>query len=346
MSRRDLIRQAVAVGPHAGSHRVAIRAGISVGLPLLVLVLLGRVDLTVFAAFGAFTSLYGRDVGHVDRTGMQLGAGVAFTLAVGLGVAAAAAPGPHTWVVLVVGAVVAVLGQITSDALSWHPPGSLFLVFAFSVCGSLPGQGLADVPLAMAVAAVSAGLAVTIGHVGVLRDLTGWRVPSLPALSLEQALARPGTWGRLALLGSMTFVAGLVCSLVGLDHPYWGMVAAVAAFGGSDHATRVVRGLHRIVGTLLGVGVAAAVLGLHPRGVAAVLVIVVLQVGAELLVGRNYALALLCVTPLALMMSQLAHERPVGPLLADRAASTAIGALLAIGALVAAERLRAGRRTA
>lgn len=124
------------------------------------------------------------------------------------------------------------------------------------------------------------------------------------------------------------------------------MVAAVAAFGGSDHATRVVRGLHRIVGTLLGVGVAAAVLGLHPRGVAAVLVIVVLQVGAELLVGRNYALALLCVTPLALMMSQLAHERPVGPLLADRAASTAIGALLAIGALVAAERLRAGRRTA
>jgi hypothetical protein len=341
----DLLRRAVTVGPHAGAHRVALRAGISVLVPLMTLVLAGRSDLTVFAAFGAFTSLYGRHHGHVDRTGMQLGAGAAFTLAVGLGVAAAAAPGPHTWVVLVVGALVAVLGQITSDALSWHPPGPLFLVFAFSVCGSLPDQGLADVPLAMLVAAASAAVSIAIGHVGVLRDLTGWRVPSLPALSLRQALAPVGTISRLALLAVTTFVAGLICYLAGLDHPYWGMVAAVAAFGGADHASRVVRGLHRVVGTLAGVAVAGLVLGAHPRGVAAVLVIVVLQIGAELLVGRNYALALLCVTPLALMMSQLAHEQPVGPLLLDRAVSTLVGALLAIGALVVVERMRARRAT-
>lgn len=162
----------------------------------MTLVLAVRTDLTVFAAFGAFTSLYGRHHGHLDRTGMQLGAGAAFTLAVGLGVAASAAPGPHTWVVLVVGALVAVLGQVTSDALSWHPPGALFLVFAFSVCGSLPDQDLADVPLAMLVAGASAAASVAIGHINVLRDLTGWRVPEAAGALAGQALAPKGTSAR------------------------------------------------------------------------------------------------------------------------------------------------------
>ena len=59
-----------------------------------------------------------------------------------------------------------------------------------------------------------------------------------------------------------------------------------------------VRGLQRILGTLLGV-VAAAVLAWSPQRRGAVLVIAALQVLAELFVGRNYALALLFVTPLA-----------------------------------------------
>ena len=66
----------------------------------------------------------------------------------------------------------------------------------------------------------------------------------------------------------------------------------------------------------------------------AVLVITALQVGAELLVGRNYALALLCITPLALMMGQIVHEVPVGPLLVDRAVETLIGCGVALVVLL------------
>ena len=45
------------VGPHDGAHRVALRAGVSVLLPLLLLVLAGHAGWTPYAAFGAFTSL-------------------------------------------------------------------------------------------------------------------------------------------------------------------------------------------------------------------------------------------------------------------------------------------------
>lgn len=119
----EVARASVEIGPHAGAHRVALRAGVSVLVPLAVLVLAGRVDLTPYAAFGAMTSLYGRHQGHVDRSGMQLGAATAFTATVGLGVLAAVLPGQHAWLVVLVGALVAGAGQVLADALAWHPAG-------------------------------------------------------------------------------------------------------------------------------------------------------------------------------------------------------------------------------
>ena len=44
----------VRVAPHAGAHRVALRAGTSVLVPLVVLQLLDRPEWSIYAAFGAF----------------------------------------------------------------------------------------------------------------------------------------------------------------------------------------------------------------------------------------------------------------------------------------------------
>lgn len=69
-----------------------------------------------------------------------------------------------------------------------------------------------------------------------------------------------------------------------------------------------------------------------------VLVVVVLQVGTELVVGRNYALALLFITPMALLMGQLGSSQDAGRLLLDRGVETLIGGLVAIGLLVVEHR--------
>lgn len=59
-------------GARTTANRVALRAGVSVLVPLLVLVLVGRVEWTPYAAFGAFTSLYGRNHARAERAGMQV----------------------------------------------------------------------------------------------------------------------------------------------------------------------------------------------------------------------------------------------------------------------------------
>jgi uncharacterized membrane protein YccC len=74
------------------------------------------------------------------------------------------------------------------------------------------------------------------------------------------------------------------------------------------------------------------------------LVAVALQAGAELFVGRNYGIAMLFITPLALLMVSLAS--PVAPemLLRDRVIETVIG--VAVGTIVAIVSAGLRRRSA
>ncbi|MGW5670088.1 FUSC family protein, partial [Micromonospora sp. NPDC003776] len=127
-------------------------------------------------------------------------------------------------------------------------------------------------------------------------------------------------------------LAGGTATAVGIGHPYWAMVAAVAPLSAQGVTAQLVRATHRILGTLLGLLTSAVLLAPHLPPYAIVLVVAVLQIVTELLVGRNYGLALLFITPMALLMGQLAVARPAGQLLFDRGVETLIGA--AIGGLI------------
>jgi hypothetical protein len=72
------------------------------------------------------------------------------------------------------------------------------------------------------------------------------------------------------------------------------------------------------------------VLALDLAPVPMVLAVAVLQVATEWLIGRNYALALLFITPMAMLMGQIAAPRPMGSLLYDRAVETVIGAVIGL----------------
>jgi uncharacterized membrane protein YccC len=138
-------------------------------------------------------------------------------------------------------------------------------------------------------------------------------------------------------------LAGTAATAAGVGHPYWAMVSAVVPLGALDFLQQVVRGLHRVVGTALGLGVTAVLFAVDPGGAVLIGAIVVLQVLAELLVGRNYALALVAITPLALLMVHLVAPVPEGELLLDRGVETVIGVLAGIVVGYATRPHRPGR---
>jgi uncharacterized membrane protein YccC len=237
---------------------------------------------------------------------------------------------------MVVGAaVVAALGTLLSTAQDWHPPGPLFLVFGFGAVASVP-QTPADVPVAVSVAAASATFALLVGNVGAFVR----RQRSRPA-----RLAPAWTW-QPARLAVAVLVSGGIATAVGIGHPYWAMVAAVAPLTARSVTHQLLRAGHRIAGTLLGLVTSAALLVLGLGPVETVLVVAALQIATELLVGRNYGVALLFITPMALLMGQLAAPRPVGVLLFDRGVETVIGAAVAVAiVLLRRRRSSAARRT-
>lgn len=319
-----LARRLVGFGPHAGAHRIAARAAISVLVPLLVLEATGHLSWSIYAAFGAFTSLYGRDRVDVDRLRLQVTAGATQTACVVLG-AVVAVSEQRAWVAVPVAGAIAFAASYVSARERWHPPGALFQVFAFAAVASVPGHW-SGVGTAAAVCGLSAIFAVLVGSVGLAvrrsrrLDLGG---DPLPIGGAREGLVRYAVQAAIGVV-----LAGAIATGAGIGRPYWAMVSAVVPLVARDLTAQVTRGLHRIVGTAFGLALAWVLLSVHLSGLGTVCVIAALQAGAELLVGRNYALALLMVTPLALLMVHLVAPVPTGQLIADRGLETLIGAIV------------------
>lgn len=330
------------LGPHGDSHWVALRAGVSMGVPLLLLWWVDRLDLALPATFGAFTALYGRAHAHRSRAVMQATAAVVLVASVAAGTTLGAT-GAGPWTVVAALTVTAAVAMVASVAWSWHPPGALFPVFAL---GATAGARVptSDIGLHLAVACTAAVFALAVGALGALtqarhRPRQDWDAP------LNAALRRPETWQEVARVVAAVGLAGAAATAVGLGHAYWASVGAAAATAGPSTRHRVVRGAHRAVGTIAGVLVAAALLALELGTLSTILLVIGLQVGAELLVGRNYAIALVLITPLALLMVHLGSPEPVSSLLADRLVDTVLGVLVGLAVVVGADGLfTPGRR--
>ncbi|PVE64550.1 FUSC family protein [Microbacterium testaceum] len=327
----------IRVGPHRGDHRVAVRAVLSVGVPLLVLLLVGRLDLSVYASFGAFAALYGRTDAPRTRVRMQATAGAILVAAMLVGTAVSALALPALASVVVV-AVIAALVTLFAYRAQWHPPGALFTVFAAGATASFPATGATFLTvLLVGGASVVWSLLVTTAFVLIRRG--SWARPRRARPPIGSV-----AWEMTATVGTAALLAGVIGVLLVGTHWYWAMVGAVAAVGGAHVTARLIRGVQRLVGTLLGVLIAAGLLALHLPPWLVIVVAVVLQAGAELFVGRNYGIAMLFITPLALLMVSLAS--PVAPemLLRDRVIETLIG--VAVGTVVAIVSAALRRRSA
>ncbi|HTR92887.1 MAG TPA: FUSC family protein [Trebonia sp.] len=330
----------IRVNPSAGAHRVAVRAGVSVAVPLLVLWLTGRLAWSPYAAFGSFASLYGRDLAHLARLRMQLQAGAALTLAVTIGTAVGCSPG-RRWLAVLAVTCCAAAGSLASDRLRWHPAGPLFIVFGSAALATRP-MSAGDIPVAFAVAASAALLAAAIGTAGRLRP--GSRPATARQAIPGPASARPGwQWRQATRYAVAVLLAGAAATVAGIGHPYWSMVAAVAAVTGADTTARITRAIQRVAGTLAGVLAAAGILAPHLPVPVLIAVIAVLQAATELCIGRNYGLAVIFLTPLALAMGTLAQPVGTWTLLHDRAIETVLGAVIGAAIALAAHARPRGR---
>ncbi|MEU6097193.1 FUSC family protein [Streptomyces sp. NPDC047079] len=139
-------------------------------------------------------------------------------------------------------------------------------------------------------------------------------------------------------------LAGYASLAFGVGRPYWALVTAASLYQANVTLTWS-RGIQRVVGNVVGVLLFAAITPLaHHSRLTLVLCGVALNFGAEALISRNYWLGSVCVTPMALLITEFARYQEPGALMADRVLDTLVGALVGFVAAVAVTNRRAGDR--
>lgn len=127
-----------------------------------------------------------------------------------------------------------------------------------------------------------------------------------------------------------TGIAGGLAVAGGLEHSYWASISAAAVLHSVNLRTTAQRAVQRTLGTVIGLLLALGVLSTDPEPVALACVIVLLEFLLEYFVPRNYGLGVVFLTPLALLMSDLAAPAPAGELVADRVLGSVLGIVVGL----------------
>lgn len=135
------------------------------------------------------------------------------------------------------------------------------------------------------------------------------------------------------IFGATIGISLLVANLLQMENPYWVPISCMAVMQGISTSHVWERALHRVLGTIIGLGLTWFVL-LLPLNIWQVCIcIIILQIIVEFLVVRNYGLAAVFITMLTIFLAEpnIALTEHSNLLIKARLIDTLIGST--IGAL-------------
>ncbi|WP_161600622.1 FUSC family protein [Mycolicibacterium hodleri] len=168
-----------------------------------------------------------------------------------------------------------------------------------------------------------------------------------PTGTLLRRALRPGSHVRhvMVRVAIAAPLAGTAATLLGIGHAYWAIAAAVLVLHqGADRSRTLQRGADRLVGTWVGLILAAGILLLHPQGWWLALILAVLQVVIELLVVRHYGLASVFITAAALTIATGTRQVDIGDLLLARGSDTVVGCAAGVAVFLGLSRFQESTR--
>lgn len=174
--------------------------------------------------------------------------------------------------------VVAIVSAALAFGFRLGPPGPLFFVLVF------------------------------FSYLVAMAPLVRRRVRAVPSRSVGELLPGPRLTTDSRLLLLRVAIVAAIGVLLGLvidpERTYWVVGSAIAVIGvAAARRAAFERGLHRMLGTVVGAGVYIALSLLHPAGLWLAVLLGALQFTIELVVVRHYALALVFITPLVLLLT-------------------------------------------
>lgn len=276
-------------------------ATLAVGLPVLTGAWLDQFAPAILASMGGLVILYMQQT-HLSRRMMILvicsfGFAVSFTL----GTFASFNPYLSSATL----ALTAFLATITTRFYAVPPPGSFFFILVACIARAQPfditlaaertGILLLGCMGACLLALIYSTAQLLLKRHPPVTSTIITREPRVAALLIESAV-----------IGLFVGGSYLLALLLQLDNPYWVPVSTAAIMQGATFRAVWQRNVHRIVGTMIGMGLAWIIFSFSPNIWVLVGLIMLLTFIIEALVIRNYGLAVIFITPLTVIFADSA----------------------------------------
>jgi hypothetical protein len=306
-----------------------VAAALASGLPLLVGAAFDQLPAGLVASIGGLVFLYLPATPLHHRMAWPMACAFGLIGSYALGTVA------HVFFPLAVPVLtfLAIAATMVCRFYAFGPPASLFFVMAASI-GLYTPVTAALVPQRVGLFALGSLLACLIGLVYsllLLRVQPPRPVPRLPAPSFDFVVF------DAVVIGGCVGLSLAIAQLLGLQRPYWVPVSCLAVIQGVSLRAVWNRQLQRIGGTAVGMLLAWGLLSLPLDRWTVPLMIIALTLVVESLVVRHYGLAVVFITPMAILLAEAAQlgAIPAAQIVQARFVDTVLGCLVGLAGGVA-----------
>jgi len=222
-----------------------------------------------------------------------------------------------------------------------NPPGSFFFIFVAAIASCMPHQ-LNTLPYKVGLIGLGTMFACLVALIYSLITMKDYQKSNLKKNSTDKT--NYAYFVEAFIFGSFITISFLIGYVFKMHNPYWIPVSAMAVMQGANirHIWR--RSIHRIVGTLFGLAFCWLILIISDSPIKVCISIICLQFMIELLIVRNYTLAVIFITPMTILLAETANPylKSIDQLIMARFIDILIGSVIgAIGGyFIYHERLR------
>lgn len=311
--------------PSLRSWHIPMLAGLSVGIPLLIGYFFGDVRTALTASLAGLTILYLPTQGNIFQIMTKM-----FVCAFGMIVSYSIA------IFLSFNDFAAVLGFGILSALLYYvckffnikPPGSFFFIMIASmVLGNKFSLEIVPTKIGLfTLGAINACLLALLYSLIFLPKTTKTKINTSfkinPYTNIFESV----------IIGFFMLLSVLVGKVFELDYPYWIPISCLAVLQGVNQYHIWKRGLHRIIGTLIGLILVWAIFSFIQSVLILCICIIILQILVELFIARHYALTVVFLTPLGVLLAETGSKITSDPnhLVEMRLLEVLIGSALGI----------------
>lgn len=281
------------------SRHIPFLASLCVAIPLFIGLYFDNLAMGLLASLGGLVILYYQpNIAVGSRMLTLLICSLGFTFSLGIGLSFSFNPYVSAFVL----GFFAMGIHLVTTYFKIKPPGNFFFIMIASMA-SCQSYNLEVIPKKIGFLFLGTMLACFLAFCHGLLTIKKEQTQEIFTIQIKK-----GKFVSLIdsiVIGIFIAISLIIGHLLEMKNPYWIPISCLAILQGISKQHVWERMIHRIVGTFIGIGICWLILLVCNTPLSICISIFVLQYLVEVLIVKNYALAIIFITPMTILLAEI-----------------------------------------